>query len=206
MPKLTKSVVDSVELRSGEYVVWCNVLPGFGFRVRNTGVKSFIVQYRVGGRRSPVRKKTIGQFGKLTAQQARDVARKYLAEAELGRDLVAEEMVTKRSLTVGQLCEEYMKRGTRNKKPSTLATDSGRIKRHINPLLGKKLVIDISQNDITRFLHNVADGKTAVDIKTGKNGRSIVTGGKGTATRTVRLLGGIFSYCPSSEFLVPEAA
>jgi integrase len=60
--------------------------------------------------------------------------------------------------------------------------------------LGKKLVHDVSRVDIERFLRDVADGKTAVDVKTKKHGRAIVTGGKGTATRTVRLLGGIFSY------------
>ena len=37
-------------------------------------------------------------------------------------------------------------------------------------------------------------GKTAVDIKTGFRGRAIVEGGKGTASRTVGLLGGIFSF------------
>ena len=45
-----------------------------------------------------------------------------------------------------------------------------------------------------RRLSAVAGGKTKTDVKTGKRGRAIVKGGKGTATRTVGLLGGIFSY------------
>ncbi len=40
----------------------------------------------------------------------------------------------------------------------------------------------------------MSSGKTKVDLKTGKRGRAIVEGGKGTATRTVGLLGGIFSF------------
>ena len=43
-------------------------------------------------------------------------------------------------------------------------------------------------------MRDVASGKTAADVKTKKHGRAIVRGGKGTATRTVRLLGGIFSF------------
>ena len=62
------------------------------------------------------------------------------------------------------------------KKPSTLATDKGRIERHIKPLLGRKRVKDITQNDIRRFMKDVAAGKTRADEKTGKHGRAIVTG------------------------------
>lgn len=47
----------------------------------------------------------------------------------------------------------------------------------------------------------VAKGKTAIDVKTGKFGRAIVTGGEGTATRTVRLLGGIFSYAVAHGYI-----
>jgi integrase len=43
-------------------------------------------------------------------------------------------------------------------------------------------------------MRDVANGKTAIDVKTGKHGRAIVEGGKGTAARTVGLLGGIFSF------------
>ena len=42
--------------------------------------------------------------------------------------------------------------------------------------------------------NNVAVGKTAADVKTGRYGRAIVTGGKGTANKAVSLLGAIFSF------------
>ncbi|MEP6827364.1 MAG: site-specific integrase [Aestuariivirga sp.] len=45
-----------------------------------------------------------------------------------------------------------------------------------------------------KFLQDIAQGKTAADIKTGKRGRAIIRGGKGAATCTVGLLGGIFAY------------
>ena len=43
-------------------------------------------------------------------------------------------------------------------------------------------------------MHDIRRGKTAADVKTGPRGRAIVTGGAGTAARTVTLLGSIFSY------------
>lgn len=60
--------------------------------------------------------------------------------------------------------------------------------------MGKRDVRAIGRRDIEKFLRDVAAGKTAANVKTGKRGRAIVEGGKGTATRTVGLLGGIFSF------------
>ena len=53
---------------------------------------------------------------------------------------------------------------------------------------------DITPNDVRRFLIDVAKGKTAAAERTKKRGRARVTGGKGTATRTVGLLGGILAF------------
>lgn len=52
----------------------------------------------------------------------------------------------------------------------------------------------MTRADIERFMHDVAVGKTAARIKTGPRGLARVTGGKGTATRVVALLGAIFTY------------
>ena len=54
---------------------------------------------------------------------------------------------------------------------------------------------DLTRADVTRFMRDVAAGKTAKVEKTAKlRGKTIVEGGKGTATRTMGLLGGILSF------------
>jgi len=82
----------------------------------------------------------------------------------------------------------------RPKKKSTLDIDAGRMDRHIKPVLGNRLVREIALADINRFFHAVRTGKTAKTVKTGNRGVARVTGGEATATRTVELLGSIFSY------------
>ncbi|WP_334183204.1 tyrosine-type recombinase/integrase [Novosphingobium sp.] len=199
--KLTKSTVDGLEPRPSDYVQWCGQLPGFGIRVRPSGSKSFIVQYRIGGRNSPTRKVTVGTYGKLTVEQAREAAKAILAKAELGEDVASDRAKRRAELTVAQLCDEYLAEGCDRKKASTIATDTGRIERHIKPLLGRKRVSEVTRGDVEKFMRDVAKGATATDEKTRKFGRAIVTGGKGTATRTVRLLGGIFTYAVDRGYI-----
>jgi integrase len=47
---------------------------------------------------------------------------------------------------------------------------------------------------VESFMHAVTSGETKARIKTGKHGMARVTGGRGTATRTVGLLGAVFSF------------
>jgi integrase len=192
--RITKRTVDSLKAAKSDYVRWDGDLKGFGVRVRPSGAKSFVAVFRTGGRNTPLRKITIGTFGKLTVEQARVAAARILAKAELGEDEAAAKSESRTAKTVAQLCEIYLAEGCDKKKPSTIAVDRGRIARHIVPLLGRKLVTTISSAEIEQFMHDVAKGKTAADVKTVKFGRAVVRGGKGTATRTVRLLGGIFSF------------
>lgn len=199
--RLTKKVVDSLEAKERDYVEWCGSLPGFGCRVRKSGSKTFIAMYRIGGRNAPVKRVTIGPYGKLTVEVARNMATEVLAKARLGQDTAELKAKERAQLTMTQLCDEYLEHGCELKKASTIATDKGRIKGHIKPLLGTKQIGRIKRADIQKFMKDVADGKTASDKKTGKHGRSIIRGGKGTATRTVRLLGGIFSYAIAQGYI-----
>src|SRR5690606_24219441 len=118
------------------------------------------------------------------------------------------------SLTVAQLCDRYLaaaerglilgRRKNRPKKASTLEIDRGRIARHIKPLLGTKLVIDLIRAGGTKFMRDVAAGKTARKDRSGKNGARVeVKGGMGTAGRTTGLLGGILTYAVD-EGIIPH--
>ena len=190
--KITKRAVDAAKAGERVSLIWDTEVKGFGLKVTPAGNKIYVLQYRFGGR---VNRHTIGKHGSpWTPDKARIEAGRLLGMVKDGTNPAALRSADKAEKTVKELCELYLAEGCETKKPSTLATDKGRIERHIKPLLGRKRVKDITQNDIRRFMKDVAAGKTKADEKTGKHGRAIVSGGKGTAARTVGLLGGIFSF------------
>jgi integrase len=193
--KITERSVEAATTQDGW--LWDTEVKGFGLRVRASDHKLYVLEYRPGsgGRAAPKRRVTIGRHGSpWKPNAARVEAKRLLGLVADGGDPAADKAADRKSLTVAELCDVYLAEGCATKKASTLATDRGRIVRHIKPLLGRKKVTGISRADVQRFLQDVAAGKTACDVKTGKWGRAIVEGGKGTASRTVGLLGGIFTF------------
>jgi integrase len=184
--------------------VWDTELRGFGARRQRGTAISYVVLYRTKDGRS--RRYTIGKHGDpWTPETARKKALAILADAKFhGSDPAAAREQERQAQTVGELCDRYLEdaingriltRRGKAKKASTLATDIGRIDRHIRPLLGTKKVASVTAQDVERFMHAVAEGKTACREKSKKKrGLSVVTGGKGTASRTVGLLGAMFTY------------
>lgn len=200
-PKLTDPRVIALKPRPSDYVEWCGHLPGFGVRIRPTGSKSLVIQYDFGGRKGVTRRVTLGAFPKVGVEEARKKAKEILAKVALGEDVAAERSKQRAAVTMAELCDVYLKKGCKHKKASTIATDKGRIERHIKPLLGKRAVNLITKADVKKFVHDVAEGKTAKALTNEQGNRVVVTGGEGTATRTLRLLGGIFTYAINEGYI-----
>ena len=189
--KITKSVIDGAKPGETRYTIWDTEIRGFGLRVNRDGSRTYVLKFVHHGRQ---RWYSIAHHGAKTPEQARKEARRLLGLVADGVDPALAKAEEWAACTVAELCDLYLVEGCATKKESTLATDRGRVERHIKPLLGQKRVKDVTRNDVARFLKDVAVGKTATDVKTRNRGRAIVKGGKGTATRTVGLLGGIFSF------------
>ena len=194
MAKLTKRTVDAAKPQERDYFVWDSELPGFGLRIFASGKKSYLVQYRVPGH---TRRYTIGLHGKFTPEEARKRASKVLARVADGGDPSAERADARKDMTVGELAKLYLSEGPvekPNKKASSWKTDDSNIRRHIVPLLGRRVVKSLTQADVARFQTDVATGRTATDEKTGFRGRAIVEGGKGTAARSLAVLAAMIQF------------
>jgi integrase len=209
MPKLTKRTVDAASIKKKPYFIWCSELPGFGVRVFPSTKRVYYADYRnkTGGRK----RMSIGHHGKLTTEEARKLAIVTLGDVIKGEDPALDRATRRKSIAVRELCDNYVAAAERGlimgkrklpKKKSTLYSDRGRIERHIKPLLGDKLVRDLVQSDVNRFIRDVTLGKTARVVKTdNKRGKAVVEGGAGTAARTAGLLGGILSFAVSEGIM-----
>lgn len=200
---MSKRRIGQRDIRSllpGE-TIWDSGVTGFGARRQKGSTVSYILLYRTAEGRQ--RWHTIGRHGApWTPDTARAEALKLLGQVAGGLDPTAEKRSKRRATTVSELCDLYLADAEsgrlltrrQQKKLSTLITDRGRIRHHIKPILGRMSVNSVTQDDIEDFMHAVAAGRTATKVKTKLRGLANVRGGKGTASRTVGLLGAIFSY------------
>lgn len=100
---------------------------------------------------------TIGGHGIWTPELARRDAKVQLGRVARGDDPDKERLIDHQAMTVKELCSLYLGdlerglilgKGGRPKKKSTIGTGTGRIKRHIIPLLGRRRVKDLNRADI----------------------------------------------------------
>jgi len=200
--RLTIKAIDALQANGRDVVYWDDDVPRYGLRVKPSGVKSFVIMYRTA--RGRARKMTLGRYGAWAPEQARVEAKRLLRLVDQGIDPAELAQQEREAITVAQLCDEYMQaasggmvatRTGQPKKASTLHQDESRISAHIKPLLGDRLVKDLTQAQVRRFFEDVVRGRTARIETTGKKrGKSIVEGGLIAAKRSVGLLGGMITH------------
>ncbi|WP_338057603.1 tyrosine-type recombinase/integrase [Sphingomonas beigongshangi] len=183
--KITKRSVEAVPVPppGKREHLWDDTLKGFGVMVTDKGARSYLVQYRIGGRGAPSRRVTIGKHGSpWTAERARaraaelleqvrrrddpfDAAQaKVAAEREAKARATASAVVTERlafSVFASRFVEKYAKV---NQARSWRETE-GVINRDLVPRFGTTPLTEIEDADIVEVIDALAERGPSAALK-----------------------------------------
>ena len=123
---LTKKRIDKAEHpASGQVFLRDDLLRGLVLRI-TPGSKTFVLEKDINGKS---RRLTLGQFGTLTLDQARQLAREKLVDIARGKDPVAERKQRRQAPTWGDLETMYLARHASRKKSAI--DDIGLLNNHL---------------------------------------------------------------------------
>src|SRR5450631_4592564 len=116
--KITKRTVEALKVTAKDYIAFDTDLPGFGVRIMPSGKRFFLIQYRRHGR---TRRVMMGQFGPVTAENARREATRLLGLVRgAGGDPAALRDAERLAVTVKELGQRFLKQHVATRcKPST---------------------------------------------------------------------------------------
>lgn len=159
--KLTKQLVDRTTPADREVWVWDTEVRGFGLRVRPSGRKSYVIEYRPGdgGRHAPKRRYTIGRHGSpWVPDTARKKAIEILAEVIKGKDPAADRREARRpdQDTVTHFVDLFIERYAKKKQRSWRETERT-LQREFLPRLGKKSLKDVTRRNIAQMIDQIID-------------------------------------------------
>jgi hypothetical protein len=159
---LTAAVVTNLKLQRGEADrIWFDdSIPGFGLRLRESGSRSWIFQYKVGAK---TRRLVIGQVAAVKVARAREIAGELHAKVRLGGDPAAERRtkLERSAHTLGALAHRYLEQQKTELRPGSYREIERHLEQHAKPLHG--LPVDtIEQRTIADRLSGIAKTSGAV--------------------------------------------
>ncbi|WP_431014673.1 tyrosine-type recombinase/integrase [Bradyrhizobium pachyrhizi] len=125
-------------------------LAGFGLYRTTAGTGTYFAEFRpvAGGSKKRLK---LGRVGTLKANEAREAARKAIANAALGKDLAQNRSDERASLTVKALVSKYVEEYVQeHKKASTANLYRMLLKKHIEPRLGTTKAVVLTRVDVQR--------------------------------------------------------
>lgn len=162
--KVTTKEVDALVAGKRDEFLWDSELSGFGVRVTTGGSKSYIYQFRMGGRGNPTQRYTIGRHrSPWTARTARAKVTRLVKQIEKGKNPVVKRRERKRREVelrfanyVETFTEGYLKRRWRDWERTR-----SMLMLHAVPVLENKKLSDIKRRDLSEVYRRL-DNKPSV--------------------------------------------
>lgn len=175
--KLTKAIIENAIYpldHTGSLIHWDDDILGFGLKVYPSGKKSFVLSYRLHRRKHQF---TIGLYGRLTLEQARNEAKIKFGQIAQGINPIADRKKLRNQGTVKELCEIYLERHAKVHK-KTWREDQRMILNRIVPTLGTVAVKSLTPADAMRLHQKIGESSKYVANRTLEVLRTAVEKGK----------------------------
>jgi integrase len=179
---LTDRAIKAMRKAAKAYDVHDAVVPGLGLRVLPSGVKSFVLVARYPGSSNPTRR-SLGQYGELTLEAARNKARQWLELIARGIDPAAqvEEERRKRErarrTTFGAVVEDYIRievygpGGEKRPRQRGAAKIINALRDVLVPLFGHRPITELTADEIMRpieLIGQIGSDRALVKLKARK--------------------------------------
>jgi len=138
----------------GRVDYWDEDTPGFGLRISDRNMRTWMVMYRVKGDGRQRRLK-IGTFPTMPLADARDEARDALRAAQKGQDPARERDVLRAADTVKALGEQFIEKHSKPNKRSW-EVDQRILNKDIYPAWGTRKACTIRRRDVIDLLDDIA--------------------------------------------------
>lgn len=154
--RLTKQGIAALPLKESDYFVWDDSLPGFGVRIRPSGTRVYVLQYR--NRFHRTKRLLLGRVGEITLDEARRAATQERGRISLGSDPAGNRDDDRQSVTLRDLAERYLDHHCAGRcKPSTMAAHSWLLTKFILPYFGAHRIKEIGIEDVARLHQKLRD-------------------------------------------------
>lgn len=191
--KITKDSVEAVPVppEGKREHLWDATLKGFGVMVTPNGVRSYIIQYRIGGRGSPTRRVTIGRHGSpWTALRARDYAadlleqvrkkvdpfdaeRQRLREQREAKARAEAEQAAATHLAFSTFADRFLERYAKKEQKRTWRDTESILRRDLKPHFLDRPLPSITPAELVALLDKVQERGDSAAIKAYKVLRSL---------------------------------
>ena len=180
--KITKRNVESQAPSNKAIYLWDGNLSGFGLKILPSGRKTYLVQYRMGGRKGRTRRMTIGVHGTVTTEQARREAKTLLAKVSLGIDPLADKDKAKQAPTTDELLQKFLTEYVDVKLgPRTQVEYHTVIRLKVPKSFRRKYIHEVSRRDVAQIHQSMSDMPTR-------------------ANKTIMVLSKFFNWCEENEY------
>jgi integrase len=156
---ITKRTVDGLSPGPADSFLWDQEVKGFGLKLTRSGGRTYVYQYRVGGRGAKVQRHTIGRHGQWTPDQARKEAKRLAVLVDQGVDPAAADKLKRREaidLAFPAYVERFIDSYLKAEWKGGFDLAAGLLRGKAVPVFAGKTIKQVGRGDISGLMDKLA--------------------------------------------------